>query len=377
MPNLSDKISNEITTHTVDLMRVAEDLRETLLQDFERLESELISELQDAAGKTDFTIARLRALLQQTQGTIQTAYDGIDTDTGSALEKLAKLASRAALEAVNTSIGAEILTVAMSARQLETIASDTLIFGAKSADWWAQQSATLVAKFSREMRDGQFRGESIDELVRRVRGTKAMAYKDGIMQVTRAQGEALVRTSVIHVSNAARMETFSRNQDVIKGLQWVATLDNRTCEICAALDGLQWEYPEKGDDQADYVPIDHEQAFPGSTAHWSCRCIQSPVTFSWKELAAAHGNSNMAAIADQVPEGTRASMDGQVSESLTFSEWLAKQNDDLQDEILGAGKAEMWRQGKIKISDLTDTKNDPLTLEDLQKKYGTDQVFHG
>src|SRR5438105_8691570 len=100
------------------------------------------------------------------------------------------------------------------------------------------------------MRDSQYPGQTIDQLVRRIRGTADAGFADGIMQTTRNQAEALVRTSVLAVSNEAQLQTFKENDDLVKGVQWISTLDAKTCEICAALDGLEWEYPESGDSYA-------------------------------------------------------------------------------------------------------------------------------
>ena len=51
MPNLSDSFADSFTTHSVDLLRVSESLREKLLQDLEYLELDLIADLQEVTGE--------------------------------------------------------------------------------------------------------------------------------------------------------------------------------------------------------------------------------------------------------------------------------------------------------------------------------------
>jgi len=49
---------------------------------------------------------------------------------------------------------------------------------------------------------------------------------------------------------------------------------------------------------------------------------------------------------DEIPEGTRASMDGQVPESLSYSKWLKGQDEKIQNDVLGINRANMFRAGK-------------------------------
>lgn len=370
MANLSDDLANEFTRHHVDLLRVSDGIRDTVIEDLERLELELIRDLLDGVGKTEFTKARMMALLKQTQETIATAYDSIQEDVNGGLELVGKLMGQLTIDTVNASIGAELLSVALTPAQLEAIASDMVLFGKFPWEWWKDQDAKLRDRFARAMRDGQFRGEGIDKLVQRVRGTKEQNYTDGILEVPKAQAEALVRTSVLGVSNEARQQTIIANRDVIKGVQWISTLDNRTTEICMALDGLQWEFPEEGDAYEDYIPIGHDKAFSPPPAHWNCRSVTIPITYSFEELAGRHGNTKAAKAADAISEGKRASIDGQVAGSTTFEDWLGKQSDAQQDEILGPTVAKLWREGRIDVRDLTDARNTPLTVAQLVAKYG-------
>jgi hypothetical protein len=186
------------------------------------------------------------------------------------------------------------------------------------------------------------------------------------MQTTRAQAQALVRTAVLGVANEARLQTYLDNRDVIKGVRWLSTLDSRTTEICIALDGLEWRFPKEGEDHVDYIPVDHDKEFSPPPAHWNCRSVLVPITYSWEELAGEHGNSKAAQIADQIPEGERASMDGQVGDLTTMADWLNSRSDAEIDDQLGKGRAALWRSGQISLTDLIDKRMTPLTLEQLQ-----------
>jgi len=173
----------------------------------------------------------------------------------------------------------------------------------------------------------------------------------------RAAVRALVQTSVQTAANNARLAVFKRNADVLEGVQQISTLDTHTTEICIAYDHMSWDL--------DGNPI-NGTTLPfngGPPRHWNCRSVLIPLTKSWEDLGAED-------MKDQMPEGTRASMDGQVSEKLTYEDWLRGKSESEQDKVLGAGKAALWRAGKINATQLLDQSGRPLTLEQLQQRYG-------
>lgn len=285
LPNFTDKVAERVTAHTVDLMRVSESLRRDIITDLEALEQELAFDLMRAAGKSDLSLARMSALFAQTRQTIDTAYGKIADASEPSLRSIAAAIGRKTLDAVNALAKVELMSVGLTKEQVISIAGRTVIHGKFPWQWWKSQAPSLRTRFANQIRLGQYRGETVDQLIRRIRGTKANGYTDGLMQVPKYQAEALVRTSVIAVSNEAKLASYLNNRDVIRAIQWVATLDDRTTEICRDLNGKVWILPASGDKDSDYIPEGHSTPFPGATAHWNCRSVQVPVTFSFAELA--------------------------------------------------------------------------------------------
>jgi len=228
----------------------------------------------------------------------------------------------------------------------------------------------LQDRFTVAMRTGMLQGESVPQLAARVRGTRALGYTDGIMNLSRQQAQTLVRTSVIGVANLSRLNTYADNADLIKAIQWVSVLDDRTTLICIGLDGKQWKMPPSGDmeDYGGYEPIDHNKAFPGPTAHWGCRSTQVSVLKSLDELATQDAYANLPE--DIQDPAVRAAMDGQEQVGGTYEDWLNRQDVATQNDILGIGRAELFRAGQLDLTDITDQSNDPLTTEQLIAKYG-------
>jgi SPP1 gp7 family putative phage head morphogenesis protein len=226
-------------------------------------------------------------------------------------------------------------------RMAQTVVSQP-IQGRVMEDWWGDLGKATAAKLEQAIGTGLAQGETVEQLVTRVRGTKAQAFEDGILQTTRRGAEAIVRTAVNHVSTQAREQTYRENADVISGVQWVSTLDTRTTPVCQSRDGKVFPLGEG----------------PRPPAHWNCRSTTVPVTKSWRELGVK---------AKDAPEATRASMDGQVPDQVTYGEWLDEQPAAIQDKALGVGKARLWRAGAIEAKDLATRAGRPVTLAELQQ----------
>lgn len=391
---LSENLHQKITDRAISLERVSQGMRRKVLTELRRLERSLVADLNKhsptGVARTAFQQARLDALLKQTRDTISKWTTGTRQMVNQDLRLLARKENAYLINEMNAQVGVDIATVAMSPEHLTNIVRDTLIEGAPSKDWWGRQSRNLQDRFSRQVREGMLRGETTPQIARRIRGTKAAGYTDGIMNVTRREADALVRTSVQTVANKTRMDTYQQNQDVVKGLQWVSTLDLRTTEICMALHGKEWHYDKDG---KTLLPVGHDKEFPGPTAHWGCRSTQIPVVKSWDELSGDGSlrtggrRTNLQSAFDRNMKdlgmtaeqrglarfNARASMDGYAAREISFDKWLNSKTVAEQNKMLGPGRADLFRSGKISVNDLISQRGRPLTLAELTTSPGTAQ----
>lgn len=179
--------------------------------------------------------------------------------------------------------------------------------------------------------------------------------EQGILKASAANARALVHSSVQAVANAARLASFQQNADMIECLVWLSTLDSHTCLLCAMRD-LQ-EYTLDGQE-----PINHTHDWAGGPGaiHFSCRCVLSTRTKSFKDLGIE---------LDEPGDSTRPSDGGAVSSKMNFASFLASKDKAWRVEYLGPGRAEMYEAGKITLNDLMNLKGRKLTLEELQAKY--------
>lgn len=297
---------------------------------------------------TDFGKARVKALLKQCDEIIVQGYNSIQGQLD--LQDIGQYAAETTVQSF-TAIGLEasLPTVAV----MKALVNGSVIEGAPSAAYWARQSADLQFKFASQVRQGIAQGETIMDIVRRVAGSPKLGIP-GIMDVSRRNAFALVHTSVMQVANDARLATFRANDDIVKGVRQLSTLDGHTSKVCIAYSGGCWDL--------DGNPImGTTLPFNGGTPrHFSCRSVLVPITKSYRELGISM---------DELPPGTRASDLGQIPSDISFSDFLKMHDKNYADDLLGKGRAELWRKGTITLSDLLNFKGNPLTLKQLNAKY--------
>ena len=179
---------------------------------------------------------------------------------------------------------------------------------------WPARDALRVSNI---VQKGWGQGKTLQAMIREVVGTKKNNYADGVLDVSRRHAGTVINTATQHVANAARMETWERNADLVEKYQWLSTLDRRTTAQCRSLDGQTFE-AGKG---------------PMPPIHPNCRSTTVAVLGSeW----------------DFLDEGaTRASAGGYVDADLTYYDWLKTQPADFQNVALGPTRGKLFRDGGL------------------------------
>lgn len=195
-----------------------------------------------------------------------------------------------------------------------------------------------VRRINQQIRLGLVSGDTLPQIVRRVVGEGSVTAR------AKNDVEAVVRTAVNHASNQARDAFAKVNTDIVKGVMWVATLDTRTTTICLDLDG-------------DIFPVDSGRRPP---AHYRCRSTTTYITKTWREMGLA---------IDEIPAGTRASMDGQIPSSIKGEQWFSQQSKSRQVELFGKSHTELFRSGELQFSDLIKRDGTKYTLSQLRERH--------
>lgn len=299
------------------------------------------------------SLARYQRMQDDVRVLVRAGFATVHDSSSAELLELAKMEAEWQAIAMRRAIPADIqLSLTRPAIPvLRAIARNDPIHGRTLRDWYAGISRDTWTGIESQMNIGISQGESIPQLIRRVRGTKAAGFKDGVYEVSTRNARAIVRTAGTHVSARARELTYADNDDVVEEVQYVATLDARTTDICASLDGRTFPIGEG----------------PRPPMHMNCRSTTVPVFKSWKELGID---------AKEISGDTRASMNGQVPASLTYNDWLKRMDRSpktrhIVDEALGRGRAKLFREG-VPMTRFVDSQHRPLTIAGIRKREGLD-----
>lgn len=164
------------------------------------------------------------------------------------------------------------------------------------------------------MTAGVILGERPDKITRRLR--------THVETTGRARLQTFVHTEVLGAARAGIADSYRENSDILNGWVWNAEESAQTCEVCWAMNGTEHTLDEDLD------------------SHPNCRCVQTPITKTWEELA---GEDGMGAA--DVPETGARPFDPDERFNSVLSE-------DEKIKVLGAGKYRLWRDGEIRLADL-------------------------
>lgn len=162
---------------------------------------------------------------------------------------------------------------------------------------------------------GLLQGDDTRTVARRVRT---------IMTNRRYQAERIVRTEYNRAATQAALLTYQQNERLLRGVQWLSTLDARTCIQCGVLDGRFFA----SINEAWQPPL-----------HPNCRCVLIPVLRNARELGLV------------TTPTTRASFTGQVPATLSYPEWFAQQDADFQRDVLGPTRFKLYQNGDYMLKD--------------------------
>lgn len=345
MPKRRQKrLADIITRHQVFLERFKTHEASNLsavFKDLDRRTREILGAL-DTPNIGDLSKKKLNALLGELkEANSEVMKKGTDQLFGT-LEKLSDV--EAAFEASTLSSVLKKAKVAKASADKAYKAALTQPISATGdllesfvEDW----SAGEVARVGKMVQKAWGEGWTVQQMTQAIRGTKALNYRDGILETSRRNAETVARTSIQHVASTGRAATWGENADIVTGYRYIATLDSKTTQVCRSLDGQVFELG-KG---------------PLPPVHPNCRSTIIA------ELDPA---------LDFLDEGaTRASIDGPVAADQTYYDWLKTQDEEFVKEAIGKTRAKLFLDGGMSADEFAKLnlgRNfQPLTLDEMRK----------
>lgn len=384
MVTANETLLDATVRHQIQLLRFSSRMAVDAIKLLEASDREIVALL--AAETTELTGIRLEAMLTEIRRLRRAVIDSVDLGVRPDLDGLGAVEAAWETSAMSTAvpiIGVAFNTVAPA--QLRAAVA-TPINGLELKSWWDRLAVADSQRIEQQLRLGLVQGETNAQIVKRIRGTRAMNYTDGVLAITKRDAETVVRTAANHVSTAARQSVWEANADIIQGIRWVATLDGRTSSSCRARDG-------------EVYPIDKGPRPPG---HPNCRSTVVPVLageqlvgdratvrdtrtrrqqeIDFRADAQAKAGSNWAnmtakernAAVRNEREAWAQENIGQAPSNLTYQTWLKRQPASFQDEVLGPTRGRLFRDG-LELDKFVDSSGKQFNLDQLRTTLDSDQ----
>lgn len=357
-----EEVLRTIRARAAVLDRLDDALAAQVVQILEDVQRELlleISEFNAATQRPSFRRARLKALKSQVQSTLQRAYGQITTRTHTSLTRIAETeletAHRAIAQALKPLEGlASANTVIASPDLLATLGKDNPIRISESrraapvSKWFEAQNKKTQKKLLSEFRKGFLRGESNQEITRRIAGG---GRHSGVLKVSKNWAEAVTRTATTATSRRARDRVYKANPETVRGVFQVSTRDERVTLICLAYHMLTFVY-----EGGDLVPDGHGLPYDGGVPrHIRCRSSEAPWVKSWQEMG--FEESDLSPQARRIMNGETPKERGE--------DLLKRRRPEFAEKTLGPTRARLWREGKVGLKDMLDSKGNVRKVAEL------------
>jgi SPP1 gp7 family putative phage head morphogenesis protein len=351
---VNEILENSALRHRLGLDQISGSIRNKVIsllnETDEDIENRLQFRLRRGLSGDAVRHNQLNQLRNELQDINQQIMQDVKSTWTGELEDLSKNEAQFQADEIDRAMPGEVdveTNVPTGPQLVATVASNPME-GNTLSQWAKKIEQDRTDNIMNEVRKGVTAGDSNQEIVDRVMGTRQFGFKDGVLNDSRNNVAAITRTAVTEVSEASREITFRRNQNVIKAVKYVATLDSRTTVICAGLDSQTFPIGEG----------------PRPPQHFGCRSVTVPQTKSWQEMGL---NRN------DLSASTRSSMDGQVAASKSFEDFMNNKGNSFQKDVLGATRTKLWKQGDLELTDFLKRgvrkNNEVLSVGELKQKF--------
>lgn len=343
-----------VILHQIMLQRYSAGVVQRIMAALNRADQDIFARLQlaldDVPASATGQVQYLQSMLESVRGLNTAAYAALQG---------AVQADMAALAGVEVAFNGKLYGAMAGSVPLAAVGADAAYAAAMSRPFQGRLLREVLPELGearmRRVRDavriGFVAGKTSRDIVRELRGTKANGFSDGLAEIDRRHLETVVHSALGHTAVTAREQFFEANQAAIGSQLWLATLDGHTSKICIVRNNKRYTTGDKP------KPIGHLTLWCTSSgcgpgrAHFRCRSTA---------IGLLKGQEAM--------YGARASGDGPIDANTSYGDWLARQVDSVQNEVLGVKRAQLLREGGLTIDKFATERGRWLSIEELRKK---------
>lgn len=348
-----DPLLDHAVRHQVNMTQYGNFVLAKMIRILNLSDADLMAQLNEALTDVDgdsFKVQRLDKLLASVREVNAQAYAALYGGMTDELQAYVEYEGQFQYDLYKSVVPATFSIASVVPEQVYAAAMAQPMQGRLLKEWADNLGANRLQRIKDTIAVGYTQGKTTADIVREIRGTKALKYADGLLDTSRRQVDAVVRTALSHTGQITRTRFTQENEDILGDEMWVSTLDGKTSPECRARDHLLYT-------KIDHKPVGHSvpwRAGPGRL-HWCCRSTSIALLKGQKSLY-----------------GSRAAAGGPVDANLTYNDWLKQQSSTVQDEVLGKAKAEKYRAGKYDASIFTNDKGRTLTLKEMAARDARD-----
>lgn len=252
MATVNEQLRDESIAHAIWIARYSTGVASRMVKLLNESDAELTARLlvaMDGIEPNSFTVTRLEALLASVRDINRTAINGMFSSLSTELNDLAQHEAGYQLSLFDALLP-EFVTdvhplVGISPDAVYAAAMAQPFQGRLLSEWASNLEADRLNRINNTVRQGFLLGDTTEQIARNVRGHANRGYQDGALQMSRANAASIAKTAVGHLAATARNSFASANDDLMKGKQWLSTLDNRTTHICSIRDRLKYTLDNK------------------------------------------------------------------------------------------------------------------------------------
>jgi hypothetical protein len=382
----NDKYLDAMIRHQIGLSRLSASMKQRIIELLDATEPKLREEIEkrmsQLVGRSfgdTITERRLQALKELIESTRGKAFDSAIAGLNDELKDLTVAEAQFVAGTANSVMPVVLETVVPATPLLHALVSTNPFEGRVLKEWAAGLKAADSDRILQTIRIAMVQGSTPQQTARAVFGTISLGKKDAAVEMTRKNVESVVRTAVNHFSNQAKQLTYAANPDLYEWELFVATLDSRTTLTCMAEDGKKYRRGE-----GRIPPL-----------HFACRSLRVAILSNGlpigmrpmkpytermllDEYNAKYGTE--AKSRDSLPKGHKGKFDdyagsrvreliGRTPASTNYGEFLQRQTESFQREVLGSTRYELWKTGKVSLDKFTDGSGRIIKVADLKQIY--------
>jgi len=211
-------IAWQVVSHNIALQIYGNSVVNRLIAILNKTDADLFAQITaklETLPPNSFTVQRLDLLLASVRALNAQTYAQVSGELNNELKSLVEYEAGYHLGLFQNTVPVQLSFASVNVEQVYAAALARPFQGKLLKEWYAQLETSKQTAIRDAIRLGYVESETTSQIVKRIRGTKALAYKDGVLDITKRNAESIVLTAVAHTSSYAQQSVYDANSDYL------------------------------------------------------------------------------------------------------------------------------------------------------------------